>query len=393
MVTHTASITEVAVHKPIYQMPHARSLHKPLTVLHVNTQRGWRGGERQTLWLASALERLGHRSVVVARGGEELAKRAAAAGLQLIELSPRFEGDPLAAFALRKAARRLGADIVHAHAAHAVAVGALATIGAGGAPLVVTRRMDTPLRANAGTRWKYGRASAIIAISHAVARSLESSGIPPAVIRIVHSGVDLEREVAPASRAMLGGLSIPHDAPLVVQVGQLAGDKDPMTLVRAMSHVRQVLPAACALLVGDGPLRAEVERLIAELGLGEAVKLAGYRRDADSLLAAARVATLTSRREGLGSVLLDALAFGRPVVATRAGGIPDAVFDGETGFLVEAGDAPEFGAAIVRLLQDDDLWQRMSGASRERAREFGMDAIAVRTMDVYESVLAAAHCS
>src|SRR5690606_4234213 len=106
-----------------------------------------------------------------------------------------------------------------------------------------------------------------------------------------------------------------------------------------------------------------------------------------------RVATLTSRREGLGSVLLDALAFGRPVVATRAGGIPDAVFDGETGFLVEAGDAPEFGAAIVRLLQDDDLWQRMSGASRERAREFGMDAIAVRTMDVYESVLAAAHCS
>ena len=120
-------------------------------VLHVDTERGWRGGERQTLWLASELARRGHVCLVAGRRGEPLAERAAAAGLDVIECSPASEVDPRAAFRLRRVIRERKIDVVHAHTAHAVAVGALATLGTR-IPMVVARRVDFPLRDNAGTR-------------------------------------------------------------------------------------------------------------------------------------------------------------------------------------------------------------------------------------------------
>lgn len=359
-----------------------------LVVLHVNTQRGWRGGERQTLWLAEALHRLGHRSIVAARAGDELARRVSASGLELVEIDPAFEGDPRAAMTLRRTVREQRVDVVHAHAAHATGLSALALVRLDEPPLVVTRRMDIPLRANVGTRWKYGRVRAVIAISRAAAAALESSGVAAERIHIVPSGIDLDRSLTPAGSDTLAGIGIPEGVPLVVQVGQLAGDKDPVTFVRAMAAVRARVPDARGLLVGDGPLRPVVEREIAALGLGESVRLAGYRTDADALLAAADVVTLTSRREGLGSVLLDALAAGRPVVATNAGGIPDAVFEDETGFLVPTGDAAALGAAIANVLRDPMLSERLSAAALLRAQEFGMQSIAKRTLDVYRLAMA-----
>jgi glycosyltransferase involved in cell wall biosynthesis len=357
-------------------------------VLHVDTERGWRGGERQTLWLARELATRGHVSIVAARRNEPLAERARASGLEVVECSPRSELDVVAALRLRRAIRERGITLVHAHTAHAVAVAALATLGTS-VPLVVARRVDFPLRANIGTRWKYSRANAIIAISRAVASVLERSGISPRRIRVVPDGVDIHREVIPASRELLAALGIPTGAPLVVQVAQLVGHKDPLNFVRALAHVRAASPNVHALLVGDGPLRADVEREIHELGLEDAVHVAGYRNDADSLLAAATVATLSSREEGMGSVLLDALAFGRAIAATRAGGIPEVIVDGESGLLAEPRDPTALGNVILRLLNDDGLRERLRANAPARAAEFSLERMADLTMSVYESVDAA----
>ena len=305
-----------------------------LRVMHVDTERGWRGGERQTLWLARELTRRGYASPVAARLGEPLAERAAAAGLEVVVCSPASEVDPRAAWALRNAIRERAIDVVHAHTAHAVAVVAVATLGTR-IPMVVARRVDFPLRVNVGTRWKYGRAAAIVAVSQAVASVLERGGIATARIHVVPDGVDVHRTVTPATRETLETLGVPREAPVVVQVAQLVGHKDPLNFVRAMARARERVPTAHGLLVGDGPLRADVEREIHALGLNAGVHLAGYRTDADSLLAAADAATLSSREEGMGSVLLDALAFGVPIAATRAGGIPEVIVDGDSGLLAE----------------------------------------------------------
>jgi glycosyltransferase involved in cell wall biosynthesis len=357
-----------------------------LNVLHVDTERGWRGGERQTLWLARELAARGHGSIVAARDGEPLAMRAREHGLDVASCSPRSEADLGAAWSLRRTIVGRRIDVVHAHTAHAVATAAIATLRLD-VPLVVARRVDFKLRDNVGTRWKYGRASVIVAISEAVARVLVASGIDRNRIRVVPDGVDVHREVAAAGSETLASLGVRAGAPLVVQVAQLVGHKDPVNFVRAIARVRDQRPEVQALLVGDGPLRAEVEAEASALALGGTLHVAGYRTDADALLAAADVACLSSREEGMGSVLLDALAFGRPIAATRAGGIPEVVDDGRTGLLAPPGDPRALGDAIVALLNDPSTRAAFSANGKARALDFSVERMTDRTIAVYQEVV------
>jgi glycosyltransferase involved in cell wall biosynthesis len=181
---------------------------------------------------------------------------------------------------------------------------------------------------------------------------------------------------------------VPAGAPLVVQVAQLVGHKDPVNFVRAMRVVLDRVPEAHALLVGEGPLRATATEEARKLRVDGQVHFTGYRDDADSLLAAADVVCLSSREEGLGSVLLDSLVFGRPVAATRAGGIPEIVVDGTTGLLVPVEDPRQLGEAIARLLTDPNLRSRMGEAARAHASDFSVARMTERTIAIYEEVVA-----
>lgn len=353
-----------------------------LSVLHLDTERGWRGGERQALWLAEALARRGHRSVVAARPGEPFAERAAKAGLQVEPCSPRFEFDPVAVLALRALIRRRRVQIVHAHTGHAVALAALATLGTE-AKTVVTRRVDFKLRSNVGSRWIYGRAGAIIAISQAVAAALVASGIPADRITVILSGIDLTRQFSRATPEALAQLGVRRGAPLVVQVSQLVGHKDPVTFVRAIAAVRAEIPGVQALLVGDGPLRGAVESEVARLGLAGTLFVTGYRADADSLLAAADVVTLSSKEEGLGTVLLDAMSMGKPIAATSGGGIPETVQAGQSGLLSPVGDFARLGSDVASILGDRLLADRLAASAQNRATDFSVERTAELTLAVY----------
>jgi glycosyltransferase involved in cell wall biosynthesis len=363
-----------------------------IRVLHVDTERGWRGGERQTLWLAAEMAKRGHESVVAARQGEPLAARASAAGLSVVDCRPVSELDPRAAWRLRHEIVSRRIDVVHAHTAHAVAIGAMATL-ATGVPLVVARRVDFPLRGNAGTRWKYGRAARIVAVSTAVADVLVAGGVARSRIDVVPDGVDLRRTVEPATAATLAACGVAPNRPLVVQVAQLVGHKDPLNFVRAMAYANRGSTKLQALLVGDGPLRPEVTDEIRRLSLVDVIHLTGFRDDADSLLAAASVACLSSREEGMGSVLLDAMAFGRPIAATIAGGIPEVVVDGESGLLAERENPEALGAAIARLANDRALADRLAEGGRRRVREFSVERMTDRTIAIYERVTAESDAS
>lgn len=363
-----------------------RAERRPLTVLHVDTERGWRGGERQALWLAQALERAGHRSLVAGRPYEPFAMRAADSGLRVVPVAPASEFDPITVLRLRRVIRREDVDIVHAHTGHAVGLAALATVRSR-ARMVVTRRVDFRPRGNLGSRWKYARAQGMIAISRVVRDALVASGVAPARIDVVPDGIELDRPFHRADVATLAALGVPPRSPLVVQVAALVQHKDPLTFVRAMDVVRRRVPSVQALMVGEGDLRAAVEAEIATWGLGSVVRLTGFRTDADSLLAAADVVTLSSEAEGLGSVLLDALSIGKPVAATAGGGIPEVVSDGITGVLVPVRDAEALGDAIARILLEPALAGRLAAAGPPRAAEFSMELTAERTLAVYRRVL------
>lgn len=357
-----------------------------MRVLQVDTERGWRGGQRQTLLVARGLARAGHDCIVVARAGEPLAERAAAAGLRVIAVRPRSELALRTALGLRRLIRREAIQIVHAQAAHAHTIAALSALGTG-ARLVVTRHLAKRLRDNAVTRWKYGRAAALLAVSQAAADALVESGVPRHRIDVVHGGVEADRRVEPASPERLASLGVPAAAPLAVMVGALVPQKDPLTCLRAIAAARRGVPDLHALLVGDGELRTNVESEAHALGLADVVHLAGFRSDADELLAAADVAVLSSRFEGLPLVIMDAFVLGIPVAATAGKGIPELVTDGETGLLAPVGDHEALGAAIARILRDPALQARLADAGRARARDFSIERTVEGTVAAYERVL------
>jgi glycosyltransferase involved in cell wall biosynthesis len=357
-----------------------------LRVVHIDTERGWGGGQRQLHALATGMQRRGHHSWVVARPDTLLAAALACAGVPVVPVSPLFEWDPVAVGRVRALLRRVRANVVHAHAAHAVAVAALAATGTP-VPLLVTRRVALPLRRNPLSRWKYARAVRFIAVSDRVSSVLRTSGVEPERISVVRSGVDLAHAAAPASAATLRELGVDPGRPLVVMVSSLVPPhKDPATFLAAIAAVRSAVGDVQALLVGDGPLVSVADRLRHRLGLASVVRFAGFRRDAAELLAAADVAVLSSRDEGLGTTLLDAMVAGVPVAATAAGGVTEVVRDGVDGLLAPVGDGAALGVAISRLLCEAELRTALVAAARERVKAFSIDRTVEGTLEVYRAL-------
>lgn len=361
---------------------------RPLTVMYVDLNTQWRGGQRQILWMAQGLKRHGGRPLLALRPHAVLAQRARAVGLEVVPIDPLIaEWGPMTVLRLRRTVAREGVQILHPQCGHSMALSALAALGTD-TRVVFARRVTSPLRRGAATRLKYRRADRFIAVCRAAVPALLDAGIERGRIDVVYSGVDLARAVEPASPATLAELGVPN-GPLVVMVGALTQMKDPLTFVRAVEVARRAVPSLQALLVGDGPLRPAVEALIRELGLGDTMHLAGFRSDADSLMCAAQAVVLSSddSAEGIGGVVIDAISFGRPVAATAAGGVPEVIENERTGLLVPVRDAQALGQAIARLLTDSDLAARLVTAGLARSRDFAIENTVAGTIAVYEKLL------
>jgi len=364
----------------------------PLRSVHVDTERTWGGGQRQVAWLAAGLARRGHPTWVVARLSGRFTSRLEGAGVAVAPCAPIAEWDPLAVARIRALARRTGAQLVVAHAAHAAALAALATLGTG-VRLVITRRVAHPIGRSGLSRWKYRRAALIVAVSERVRGALLGDGVAPERIQVIPSGVDLSRPAEPADATVLRSLGIDPGRPLAVMVSALVPPhKDPVTFLRALAEARRRCPGLQGLLVGGGPLLVEARREASALGVQGAVRIVGHREDADRLLAAATVAVLSSRDEGMGTTLLDAMLWGVPVVATAAGGVREAVRDGVDGLLSPPGDGAALGANLAAVLADASLRDRLVASARERVRAFSSERMVERTLDAYRHALYSAPC-
>jgi len=300
---------------------------------------------------------------------------------------------PFAAGELARLCR--DADLLHAHLGEDLAVVPLAVTAARRAqiPLVLTVHMslahtlDCPglrarvLRAAGGRLERAGvrHADAVIALTRRLANVLEAPGTPHGRVHVIPSGV-VPAEFAAAGRPdPLAGLPRPR----VVFVGRLAEQKGVDTLLEAAAR----LPDAAVGIVGDGPLRDALERQAAALGLGERVTFTGFRphEDVPAVLAGADVLVVPSRYEELGTVLLEGMQAGVPIVASDVGGIGEAL--GSAGLLVPPGEPDALAAAVDAVLRDPALAARLRAAGRERAGRFDWSVLAARVHGVYESVL------
>jgi glycosyltransferase involved in cell wall biosynthesis len=359
-----------------------------VNVLHIDEQRGWRGGEQQASYLIQGLARRGHRVFVVGRPGSLFLKSDHAGASPMCIAAPFItEFDLYTALLLARAVRRHQIDILHAHTSHAHMAACLARQLAGGGKVVVSRRVDFAPRRGLFSRWKYSLPDHIVAVSNAIADVMRAYGVEETRLTVVSSATDPVRfDVSPLPRHMLG---VPEGAPLLGNVAALVGHKDHATLLNAITLVIKHLPELHLVIAGEGVLRPRLEARIARLDLGNAVHLLGHRNDVPRLLRALDAFVLSSNLEGRGGAVLEAMICEVPVVATAAGGLPELVVHEKTGFLSPVGDADSLATSIIRVFQEPALAREMAVRAASNVREkFCVDAMVEGNIRVYERVLA-----
>ena len=363
-----------------------------MRVVHVHRMRGIGGSERHLLTLLPALRARGVDARVLGLdvGGTDAPRfhaQADAAGIPCTHVRCTHDVNPRMARDVVRAVRRERPDLLHTHLVHADVYGAIASARAH-VPFLSTRHNDD--RYLLGPFRHVDRAFArgarrLVAISDAVRLFLERAGLPREKLVTIHYGLD-DLPTEP-SAVLPQEAGVPPDAPLVLAVGRLIAQKDHATLLRAFARARERHGGAVLAILGAGPLEAETRALAAELELGASLVLPGRVAPRD-WLERADVFAHSSRWEGFGIVLLEAMLAGLPVVATRVSAVPEVVADGETGLLVEAGDVAGLADALARVLDDAALRGRLGRAGRERARgEFSVARMAERTLAVYAEAL------
>jgi L-malate glycosyltransferase len=349
------------------------------TVVHVASGREWRGGQRQVLLLARELQRGGLTNQVVVTGADtELGFRLRQEGVRVREAPWRMGLDPGVLLPIMWEIRGGGA-LLHAHDAHAVTLAGLCAL-ATRVPMVATRRVDFHLRRLGFWR----RADRIIAISAAVADVLSEDGIRPERVVMVHSGTDLEAARQAEPLGLREWLGLPQETTLACTVGALVPHKDHVILLHAARRVASRFPALHWVIAGEGELRPVLEWLTSELNLTSRVHFLGQVAHPLRVIADADLYVMSSREEGLGTSVLDAMARGIPVASTSAGGLPEMLHEG-AGILVPPRNPEALAGAMERILSDAELCRRLVERASRAVERFSADRMAAEVRSVYRS--------
>lgn len=309
-----------------------------------------------------------------------------------MNLGARSLRDLVAFRRLVRLIRRRHVDVVHAHLAYAAIWGTVAGRLLG-VPVLATLHAAPPSARTGSREWLrqrllvslLNRWARPITVSEALREWWSEAGLDVGRIRVVHNGVPgheiaaaVEATSRPEVRRRLG---LPEGAAVVLTVAALRPGKGIGTAIEGFAEVRKRRPDARFLVVGDGPLRADLERRGTDVG---GVRFLGYRSDVVPFLAAADLFVLASRDDAFPTAVLEAMAAGVPVVGSRSGGIPEIVDEGRTGLLVPPGEPAALGEAVAALLDDEVRRETMAAAARERvAARFSRQRWLEALVDLY----------
>lgn len=321
----------------------------------------------------------------------QLAGELTSRGTRVDCLFAGSEWDPSWIARLRRVILDRRVELIHAHLPYAGVGARLAarSLNRRDRPAVVYTEHNTWDRYVPVTRFlnraTFGLNDASIAVSKSVARSIGARR----GLRVIPNGIDADaiRRDALSREDARRELGLPQDVPVVGTVGGLTAKKGHEDLVRAAREVVDDFPTAIFVAIGLPIDRVPIESAIASLGLQRNVVLAGYRPSASRLMRAFDVFALPSLFEGMPVSLLEAMALGRPVVSTVAGGVPEVIGDGEDGVLVPVGDSARLAAALSELLSDPDRREFLGKSASVRAEAFGIEKMVRRAESVYREAL------
>ncbi len=341
-----------------------------LIIAHVNSESSFSGGEVQVFLLMEGLRRLGHRNILYCPPGSRSQEECRRRGIEAVPVAMRNNLDLRAIWTLRRGFKDSGAEIVHLHTGRATWLGGWAAYAAG-LPAITTRRMDREVKRNWRTKITYRTlVQRAVAISPGVATCLAAGGVRKEMTRLISSSVDPARLQPSADRKLIReALYVEPDAVMLLCVGSFYNRKGFDVLIRALDllHKQGISPVVC--IAGSGPEEEHLVQLVRELQCEDQVRFLGVREAVGDLFCACDVFVMPSRREGLGVACLEAMAAERPVIASRVGGLGEAVVHERTGLLVPPEDPVALADAIARLIADPALRTRLGAAGPGRVAE------------------------
>ncbi|MCA9405809.1 MAG: glycosyltransferase [Candidatus Omnitrophica bacterium] len=347
------------------------------------------GLEHLAIQLAAKLKDKGYQSSIIClKKNGELKSLAESKGVQVFEFNKKEGLDFGLIRDLTRMLKKQKVDVVHTHNLVPLVYGTLAAKLAG-KPCINTRHG----RANLKSKWLIWMLNkAVVAVSNdAKAQLLKNNSILEAKVEVIYNGIDLQQYPESFNTQEIEDLksdwNIAPDDFVICTVGRLAEEKDQETLLKAFRKLIKKKAKAILLIAGDGPLKEKLVKFCEDNALTEHVRFLGYRNDVPRILRVCDIFVLSSFMEGVPLTILEAMAASKPVVATKVGGNPEVVIEGETGYLVPCGFPERIETAIMRYYVKRELIKIHGGVARKKVEEmFNLDKMAQAYEDLYQDL-------
>ncbi|WP_026461750.1 glycosyltransferase [Adhaeribacter aquaticus] len=361
-----------------------------MKILHLSSERTWRGGEQQIAYLLEESVKQGVNCFVACKSGSAFEKHCQKHNISHIAVPFANEFDILSASKIKKYCSENRIDLIHAHSAHSHALSVWTALLGNKTPIILSRRVDFPVKNNWLSRFKYNYKgiAKIICVSDKIKEVMAPALEKPEKLVTIHSGIDLTRfEESSRIGKLHEELDLPLSTFLIGNVSAIAPHKDYYTFVDTAEILLKNDLEAKFLIIGEGPSRKEIEAYVANKNLQKEILFLGFRKDIPDILPELDAFLITSETEGLGTTILDAFACKVPVIATNGGGIPEIVKYNHTGMLAQVKDSQMLATHLLNVLTIDSLRSRLVANASEFLKEFIKERTAEKTIAVYKEVL------
>lgn len=364
-------------------------MSKNLSVLHIDSERGWRGGQQQAVYLYENLLDKGLKTCFVCRNNSKLETYFKKKKLPFLSLPLANEFYIFSAFKIASFCKKNKYNILQLHSAHALAIGLIAKLFFRDLITIGVRRVDFSIKKNVFSQLKYRThfLNQLVAISEKIKNVLINDGLACEKISVIRSGININKFNKSKQENLKRELSIPSDYLVVGTVAALVGHKDYPNLLKAAKIVTERFDKVVFLAAGSGKNEAEIKELHKNLGLKNKFLFLGYRTDIGNILKNLDIFVLASKEEGLGTSTLDAMSVGLPIIGTDAGGIPEVIADNENGYIVPKRNPKKLAEAIINLLNDEQKRNVFSKNSLKIVREFDIQKNIDQNINLYKRLL------
>ncbi len=359
-----------------------------MKVIHIDSEMTWRGGQQQAFYLYDAMIAKGYQTAFFTPIGSALTEKLKGKNLPVNEISMNGEIDFTAAKKIAKFAKQHNFDILHCHSSHSLSVGIMASYFNKKLKLVASRRVDFRIKRNYLNDLKYLNKSLkkIICISEAIKQILLDAGLPESRLAVIRSGIDLNKFINANPLEIVDKLSLQNKF-VIGTVAAVEREKNYPLLLEAAKLVQNSGVEAVFVAVGDGSLLQEMQQKAMQLELKN-FYFEGYRTNIGDYLKAFDVFVLPSKKEGLGTSILDAMSVGLPIIASNIGGIPEAVENGSNGILIDPSNPVMLAKSIISLIDAPEKRKAYGAASLELVQKFDINNTINSNIELYKEILA-----